>query len=740
MANVYIRDGASGSGTSWSDALDQLPATLIRGNTYYIADGNYPTYTFNDAVSGTTVITIKKASASDHGTETGWNSAYGDGQATWGGITFATSYFVFDGAYRNENDWEEVGSYGFNIVAPDRIDLNNSVGNITIKYVDVGYPNGTVYPTATGRAINATLTGTPWRSNLYIGYCHLHNMSTCIYTLTAGDSTLEYCYMGPTSGKEMWRHEMGHNWIVRYNKFIDGGMVPNAEGQTAMIGIFNHTGGNVQSDGWEVYGNVFGGTGTYTLVVSNGLTSINIVNDWKFYHNVISHVDGAWCGAIKIGGTNNQVRNCLWYWMGNYDANWGGIIEAVSADYSWYYYKNTKPARLGANGSSSALAGIKWAGTEDPFVDEPNKDYRIKASFTGTSPKDKATNVGSPYNIDANGVQHDNIGAFATIGESGGDTSPPVITSASIPSAGTTLVANTNETVVEGSGGDGGFTVSASGGAVTVSNVVATGSAITLTLSRTINNGETITWSYTQPGNGIEDSAGNDLVTFSGQSVTNNSTQGGTQVATPSFSPPEGTFAVSTLEITITSATSGSTIHYTIDGTTPDIGDPSFATGGSFVLLGTTTVKAIAVKNGNINSDVVEGFFELTGNDSVVPTLESASISIDGIALILNFSEPVVFGAGGNGGISLISTLGNIVPVFDTANDVSTLIYVLNRVIHQGETLLLNYTQPGNGIEDSAGNDLANISNFSVTNSSLYQQKSKALNMRSISGIRKITF
>jgi parallel beta-helix repeat protein len=58
----YVRAGAIGNGTGsdWTNAITQLPATLTRGYTYYIADGSYGSYTFDDAVSGTQVITLKK--------------------------------------------------------------------------------------------------------------------------------------------------------------------------------------------------------------------------------------------------------------------------------------------------------------------------------------------------------------------------------------------------------------------------------------------------------------------------------------------------------------------------------------------------------------------------------------------------------------------------------------------------------------------------------------------------------
>src|SRR5262245_44026348 len=78
-ANHYIRSGATGNGSDWTNASSALPTSLVRGDTYYIADGSYSGYTVDDAVSGTQVITLKKATAADHGTDTGWVSTYGDG-------------------------------------------------------------------------------------------------------------------------------------------------------------------------------------------------------------------------------------------------------------------------------------------------------------------------------------------------------------------------------------------------------------------------------------------------------------------------------------------------------------------------------------------------------------------------------------------------------------------------------------------------------------------------------------
>ena len=84
-----------------------MPATLVRGDTYYIATGNYTGgYRFNTPESGTTPITIKKATASDHCTDTGFQASFGTGQAVWDisdGGTWQFSdngYWVIDGQYR----------------------------------------------------------------------------------------------------------------------------------------------------------------------------------------------------------------------------------------------------------------------------------------------------------------------------------------------------------------------------------------------------------------------------------------------------------------------------------------------------------------------------------------------------------------------------------------------------------------------------------------------------------------
>ncbi len=102
----------------------------------------------------------------------------------------------------------------------------------------------------------------------------------------------------------------------------------------------------------------------------------------------------------------------------------------------------------------------------------------------------------------------------------------PVLTSATIPSAGTTMVLNFNKAVSVGSGGSGGWAPTLSGGAATMTYYSGAGTnSFTYNLSRTVQIGETGTVAYTQPGAGLEDSSGDYLTSISAASVTDNSTQ-----------------------------------------------------------------------------------------------------------------------------------------------------------------------------------------------------------------------
>jgi hypothetical protein len=106
------------------------------------------------------------------------------------------------------------------------------------------------------------------------------------------------------------------------------------------------------------------------------------------------------------------------------------------------------------------------------------------------------------------------------------DETLPLPVSATINSGGTIVTFAASEPVGFGAGGSGGFTLPLSGGAVTMTYSSGAGTAsLIYSLDRQILAGETGNLNYTQPSNGVEDLSGNDLATFSGLVILNNSTQ-----------------------------------------------------------------------------------------------------------------------------------------------------------------------------------------------------------------------
>jgi len=81
------------------------------------------------------------------------------------------------------------------------------------------------------------------------------------------------------------------------------------------------------------------------------------------------------------------------------------------------------------------------------------------------------------------------------------------------------------------------------------------------------------------------------------------------KVATPTFSPAAGTYTEAQ-NVAISCDTEGATIHYTTDGTTPTATSPTYD--GAINVSETTTIKAIAVKDGMTDSAVASATYTIS--------------------------------------------------------------------------------------------------------------------------------
>jgi Chitobiase/beta-hexosaminidase C-terminal domain/Fn3 associated len=97
------------------------------------------------------------------------------------------------------------------------------------------------------------------------------------------------------------------------------------------------------------------------------------------------------------------------------------------------------------------------------------------------------------------------------------------------------------------------------------------------------------------------------------------------QAATPVISPAAGSYS-SPQTVSISDTTPSSTIHYTINGTTPTTGSPIYS--GSFVVSSTTLVQAIAVASGYTQSNVASSNFTITTPNAVAPVFGTNSPGI----------------------------------------------------------------------------------------------------------------
>ena len=80
------------------------------------------------------------------------------------------------------------------------------------------------------------------------------------------------------------------------------------------------------------------------------------------------------------------------------------------------------------------------------------------------------------------------------------------------------------------------------------------------------------------------------------------------KVATPTFAPAAGTYSPS-VDVSLSCTTSGATIRYTLDGSTPTESSPTYST--PIHITSTTTIKARGYKRGWTPSDVASGTYTI---------------------------------------------------------------------------------------------------------------------------------
>ena len=151
----------------------------------------------------------------------------------------------------------------------------------------------------------------------------------------------------------------------------------------------------------------------------------------------------------------------------------------------------------------------------------------------------------------------------------------------------------------------------------------ATTRTVRLQPSSALNASSNYTATVKGGSTGLSDLAGNRLANDFVWSFSTG-TGGSQQAATPTFSPPGGTYSTAQ-SVTISDTSSGVSIYYTTDGSTPTTASPRYT--APILVSTTTTIKAIAAGSGWTNSAVGSATYTIQ-----IPTTPAAPSSLNATA------------------------------------------------------------------------------------------------------------
>lgn len=276
-ATLYGGPSASGgaTGADFNNLVDFDTVTMVRGNTYVIIDGTYAARTFNVAESGTTTITVRKASAADSAV-TGYASSLHDGEALFSTASnfvwdFLSNYWIIDGVHGTH---KSAGSFGIRLFSTaSRAAL---AGGALLRFND----QNTEY--RTGVSIS-NIEG-DWNNGTSLG----SNEGTVAYWLSASgniDCTFTHCYFHDSNafgfyvGNSTFRPGTT-NLVIDDVYFYKTGGGGGVDHHWEMIWATDWTNSIVKNSKFEdTYGSVDGQTGWFML---GGCNNVKITGNLFF--------------------------------------------------------------------------------------------------------------------------------------------------------------------------------------------------------------------------------------------------------------------------------------------------------------------------------------------------------------------------------------------------------------------------------------------------------------------------
>ena len=375
----------------YSTACNYASYSWIRGDTYYFA-GSDTSYTEGCIrnVSGTTgTITIKKASPSDHGTDSGWQSSYGSKQAQVPVFGNWVHDVTFDGSYK----------YGFKITSfLNTYDERGNVWRQIIRNVEVTEPTPSdndyiyIYSRSSG-------DGSLSNPDLLIEDAWFHDLGTVesIYYVTGEYGIIQNSIFERT----LTSNNTNHKTVVRFNGTVNHVIFRNNTISDwcgySITSPIELEGSGTTSYIW-IYNNVLYLTPGYCSGKSEGSRAIDGLGAGTFDHiyidnNDLINIDQDEAADVGLFGawSNSEVKNNIWY-------NSPGLrfigSAGVTKDYNFFYQTPNYSDRQAHDVS----------GTADPFVDSTNYNFNLKNCSGPSCANDNGLNLSSIFSTDLLGT------------------------------------------------------------------------------------------------------------------------------------------------------------------------------------------------------------------------------------------------------------------------------------------------------------------------------------------------
>jgi hypothetical protein len=396
--NCYIRASASGAnnGTSWTNAYTSFSSVQwAAGQTYWIAAGSYGSVTLGASGSSTSLITLRAALPTNHGSASDWNDTYA-GVATFSHVTLSGSYWVIDGQRRGSAacvstpstctpaDWRTGYHIVMNSNGSEAIALSGS--HNTLQYVELAGRNTS---NVDDFGIQGTSSGTNY---LTFDHGYVHDTGNSQFQINYGvpdHPTISYTYIFHNHSANDGTHDEAlampaTNASVHHNIFQDI--------QSTSVWS-DASGGTPATSNWDFYGNIIFNDNNAPGPLDGGIIHLNGTNIFsgamRIYNNTVANIKS---NDAEFATWNNTPSATVLV-QNNLSCNGSSVGTGSSGtqDYNSYYCGDS-----GATGSHDTTSSSNPFQNAFPATFGANWDARLSSSAEASM--SAGISLASPYN------------------------------------------------------------------------------------------------------------------------------------------------------------------------------------------------------------------------------------------------------------------------------------------------------------------------------------------------------